>query len=78
MVRKYVKDGGYVIISAFAKKGPMMCSGLDTKQYSEESMKKLFSDGFEHIKSFEEEHMTPHKVGQIFTYNVFRKKIFQN
>ena len=50
-----------------------MCSGLDTTQYSEESMKKLFSEGFEHVKSFEEEHLTPHKTSQIFIYNVFRK-----
>jgi len=73
MIRKYVKDGGYLIISSFSTNGPMMCSGLDTRQYSEESMKKMFSDGFEHIKSFEEEHLTPHKIYQIFIYNVFRK-----
>ena len=73
LTRQHVMQGGYLIISTFSTKGPMMCSGLDTRQYSEESMKKLFSNGFEHIKSFEEEHMTPWKKGQIFTYNVFRK-----
>jgi len=78
LIKKYVKDGGYVIISSFSTKGPMMCSGLNTKQYSEESMKKLFSKGFEHIKSLEKEHFTPHKVSQIFIYNVFRKNdVFQ-
>jgi 2-polyprenyl-3-methyl-5-hydroxy-6-metoxy-1,4-benzoquinol methylase len=74
LIRKYVKNGGYVIISSFSTKGPMMCSGLDTNQYSEESMKKLFSEGFEHVKSFEEEHVTPRGISQIFTYSVFRKK----
>lgn len=73
LVRQHVMQGGYLIISAFSTKGPMMCSGLDTRQYSEESMKKLFSNGFEHIKSFEEEHVTPRGMGQIFTSNVFRK-----
>ncbi len=73
LIRKYVKDGGYLIISSFSIKGPMMCSGLDTSQYSEESMKKLFLDGFEHVKSFEEEHLTPHKTNQMFIYNVFKK-----
>jgi len=43
-----------------------MCSGLDIRQYSEESMKKLFSEGFDHIKSFEEEPLTTHKTSQIF------------
>lgn len=73
LVRKHVKHGGYLIISTFSTKGPMMCSGLDTKQYSEESMKKLFSNGFEHIKSFEEEHMTPFGKTQNFICSVFRK-----
>ncbi len=73
LVRKHVRNGGYVIVSSFSTNGPMMCSGLDTKQHSEESMKKLFSGGFEHIKSFEEEHVTPHGIGQIFTYSLFRK-----
>lgn len=73
LTRKHVKDGGCMILSTFSTNGPMMCSGLDTRQYSEESMKKLFSNGFEHIKSFEEEHKTPFGVNQIFIYTVFRK-----
>jgi 2-polyprenyl-3-methyl-5-hydroxy-6-metoxy-1,4-benzoquinol methylase len=73
MIRKHVNDKGHVIISSFSTRGPMMCSGLNTSQHSEESMKKLFFNGFEHIKSFEEEHKTPFGVIQIFTCNVFRK-----
>ena len=73
MIRKHVNDKGHVIISSFSIRGPMMCSGLNTRQHSEESMKKLFFNGFEHIKSFEEEHKTPFGVIQIFTCNVFRK-----
>jgi len=74
LTRKHVKESGYLILSTFSTNGPMMCSGLDTRQYSEESMKKLFSNGFEHVKSFEEEHKTPFGVGQIFIYTVFRKQ----
>jgi 2-polyprenyl-3-methyl-5-hydroxy-6-metoxy-1,4-benzoquinol methylase len=74
LTKKHVKEGGHLILSAFSTNGPMMCSGLDTKQFSEESMRKLFSEGFELIKSFEEEHKTPFGVGQIFIYTVFRKK----
>lgn len=73
LTKKHVKKGGYLIVSAFSTKGPMMCSGLDTRQFSEESMRKLFSDGFVFIKSLEEEHKTPFGVGQIFIYAVFRK-----
>ncbi len=73
LTRQHIMQGGHLIISTFSTKGPMMCSGLDTRRYSEESMKKLFAYGFEHIKSFEEEHMTPFGKCQIFTCNVFRK-----
>jgi len=74
LTRKHVKEGGYLIISTFSTNGPMMCSGLDIRQYSEESMKKLFSNGFDPVKSFEEEHVTPFGKSQIFTCNVFRKR----
>lgn len=74
LARKCIKEGGHLILSAFSTNGPMMCSGLNTKQFSEESMRKLFSDGFEFLNGFEEEHKTPFGVGQIFIYAVFRKK----
>jgi ubiquinone/menaquinone biosynthesis C-methylase UbiE len=73
LVRKFLKPKGYLIISTFSVKGPKKCSGLDVKQYSEDSMKKLFS-GFEHVKSFEEEHKTPFETSQSFIYNIFRKR----
>lgn len=72
-VRRVLKPGGYLIVSAFSLNGPKKCSGLDIRQYSEASMRKLFSD-FEHLKSFEEEHITPWGASQIFLYSVFRKK----
>ena len=73
LVKQHVMQGGYLIISTFSTKGPIKCSGLDTRQYSKESIKELFSNEFEHVKSFEEEHVTPRGMGQIFTWNVFRK-----
>jgi predicted TPR repeat methyltransferase len=74
LTRKHVMKGGFLILSAFSTNGPMMCSGLDAKQFSEESMKELFSNGFDHIKSFEEKHTTPFGASQIFIWTVFRKK----
>jgi len=72
-VRLLLKPNGYLIVSTFSLNGPKRCSELDTKQYSEDSMKKLFS-AFEHIKSFEEKHVTPWGDSQIFICSVFRKK----
>ncbi len=73
LVKRFLKPGGYLIVSTFSLNGPKKCSGLNIKQYSQDSMKKLFGD-FEYIKSFEEEHITPWRDSQIFVYGVFRKK----
>ncbi len=72
IVELFLKPNGYLIVSTFSDNGPKKCSGLDTRQYSEKSMKKLFGD-FEHIKSFEEKHLTPWGTTQIFVYHMFRK-----
>ncbi len=72
-VRQLLKPNGYLIVSTFSENGPKKCSGLDIKQYSEDSMVKLFS-GFKHIKSFEEEHLTPWGASQIFIWSIFRKR----
>ena len=71
-IKQLLKPNGYLIVSTFSLKGPKKCSGLDIKQYSKDSMKKIFS-GFEHIKSFEEEHLTPWENSQIFIYSLFKK-----
>ncbi len=72
-VKRLLNSHGYLIVSTFSLNGPKRCSGLDIKQYSEDSMKKLFYD-FEHIKSFEEKHLTPLGDCQIFVCSVFKKK----
>ena len=75
--RKFLNKNGYLIVSTFSLNGPKKCSGLEVKQYSEDSMQELFSD-FEHIRSFEEEHKTPWDASQIFLYSVFRKRDNKN
>ena len=74
LVRTYLKPEGYIIVSTFSVNGPKRCSGLDVRQYSEDSMKTMFT-GFEHIKSFEEEHLTPWGASQIFIWSIFRKEV---
>ncbi|MEK6950350.1 MAG: class I SAM-dependent methyltransferase [Nanoarchaeota archaeon] len=70
---QFLVPGGYLIISAFSFQGPTRCSGLEVKHFSEDSMRKLFCE-FEHLKSFEEEHLTPWGVPQMFIHNLFRKR----
>tara|TARA_Y100000310_G_scaffold78602_1_gene75257 strand:+ start:654 stop:1274 length:621 start_codon:yes stop_codon:yes gene_type:complete len=73
LVTKFLKPNGYLIIATFSLKGPEKCSGLNVRRYSEDSIKKIFSKGFKHIKSAEEIHNTPFQTTQSFIYNIFKK-----
>lgn len=71
---KFIKPSGYLIISTFSMSGPKKCSGLDITQYSEDSIIRAFGKNFQHIRSFEETHITPFNTKQDFLFNVFRRK----
>ena len=71
---KLVKPDGYLIISTFSVNGPKRCSGLDITQYSNDSIKKTFEKGFNHLKSFEESHTTPFSTQQNFLWSVFKHR----
>lgn len=66
---------GYLIIGTFSEKGPQKCSGLDIKQYSEIAIENQFSKGFKKIKCSTEDHITPFKTIQNFTFCLLNKKI---
>jgi len=70
---KLLKPSGYLIVSAFSITGPKKCSGLDITQYSQESMKDIFDENFEFMKSLEEVHTTPFGTQQNFIYCIFRR-----
>ncbi len=73
IVGKFIKPSGYLIISTFSTNGPKKCSGLDITQYSEGSIKKTFQKDFNHIRSFEEIHITPFNTKQNFLFNLFKR-----
>jgi ubiquinone/menaquinone biosynthesis C-methylase UbiE len=74
--RKAVKPGGYVIIGTFSTDGPKRCSGLDVKQYSEETLTKQLSEGFEKIRCIRENHTTPFNTTQNFLFCSFKRTTF--
>lgn len=63
---------GYVAIGTFSENGPQKCSGLEIKQYSEEQLQSVLSDGFEKIKCVNENHTTPFNTVQNFTFCSFK------
>ncbi len=68
-----VKEGGYVIIAAFAIGGPTKCSGLDIVQYDAVKLERELGPGFKLIDERSEQHLTPAGITQSFRYFVFER-----
>lgn len=72
IVKKVVD--GLVIIGTFSVDGPKKCSGLEIKQYDEESMKNKFEKAaFKNIECKREDHITPAGAVQNFIFCSFMK-----
>ncbi|MCY1531078.1 Methyltransferase domain protein [compost metagenome] len=80
-VKRYVQivnDGlaatGNVLIGTFALDGPAKCSGIDIRQYSEETLNNCLKADFEQVKSRSVHHATPFDTLQHFVFSCFRKR----
>ncbi|TAH40077.1 MAG: class I SAM-dependent methyltransferase [Bacteroidetes bacterium] len=71
--RQAVKENGIVTIGTFSDNGPKKCSGLDIKQYTEDTLTKELENGFEKIKCITEDHTTPFKTTQNFLFCSFKR-----
>ncbi len=79
-VTKYMETArksvnGYLIIGTFSKNGPEKCSGLDIKQYSEETLTAELEDGFDKLRCVTEDHLTPFGTTQNFLFCSFKRHI---
>ena len=73
VLEESVREGGYVIIAAFAIGGPTKCSGLDIVQYDAEKLQKEIGTSFNLFEEKSEVHITPAGKEQLFGYYVFSK-----
>ncbi len=80
-IQSYIKNlknslekGGYFILATFSEKGPLKCSGIEIKQYSQEDMRRLFEKDFEAVRIENMDHATPWDATQNFTFGLFRRK----
>ena len=74
LVEKNISESGHLIIGTFSENGPLKCSGLDVKRYSEKVIGKLFNRSFKLIDSFYYDHVTPFNTNQNFLFSHFTKK----
>jgi ubiquinone/menaquinone biosynthesis C-methylase UbiE len=70
--RRSVK--GYLTIATFSENGPDKCSGLETKQYSEQTLTAELQNGFEKLRCITEDHKTPFDTKQNFLFCSFKRK----
>ena len=74
LINNAVADNGNFLLGTFSENGPLKCSGLQIKQYSENAMKQTFKEAFEAVKCFTENHTTPFNTVQNFQFCGFKKK----
>ncbi|WP_303920221.1 trans-aconitate 2-methyltransferase [Draconibacterium sediminis] len=72
-IRSYVKPGGYLVLGTFSEQGPTKCSGIEIKQYSENTMTSLLTDFFNKIRCISVDHKTPFNTLQNFIFCSFRR-----
>ncbi|MCC6837207.1 MAG: SAM-dependent methyltransferase, partial [Bacteroidia bacterium] len=65
---------GKLIIGTFSESGPKKCSGIEIKQYSENTLTQLMSNGFRKEECFSVDHTTPSGNTQNFLFCKFMKE----
>ena len=72
--RNAISRNGMMVIGTFSKLGPKKCSGIDIKQYSEQTMIARFEKYFEAIECFSVDHKTPFETIQNFVFCSFKRR----
>lgn len=79
-IKKYMEIArnsvsGYLTIGIFSENGPTKCSGLNIKQYTEETLENELENGFEKIQCITENHITPFNTTQNFLFCSFKRNL---
>lgn len=69
----FIQKDGILVIGTFSEQGPKKCSGIEIKQYSEESLTNSFEGRFQKLECIYVDHHTPFETKQNFVFCSFRK-----
>lgn len=72
-LRLGTSQGSLVVIATFALTGPERCSGLPVRRYDARTLAAEFSDHFELIDSWQDDHVTPNGRVQPFLWSVLKR-----
>ncbi|PKP19216.1 MAG: SAM-dependent methyltransferase [Bacteroidetes bacterium HGW-Bacteroidetes-23] len=78
-VSKYINTArksvnGFMTIGTFSENGPTKCSGLEIKQYTEQTLTDELKNGFDKIRCVTEDHTTPFNTTQNFLFCSFKRQ----
>jgi len=74
VLKKVIRDEGYVIIATFAQNGASKCSGLAVKRYDQQSLAAFLGAEFALIESVEYDYQMPSGPIRPYVYGRFQKR----
>lgn len=74
LLRKIVKENGFVIIATFNLNGATKCSGLPVHRYDEKMIQEKLGNEFELIESFDYTYSMPSKDTREYIYTLYKRK----
>ncbi len=74
LINNAMQDNGNFLLGTFSENGPLKCSGLEIKQYSENAMRQTFNQSFQAVNCFTENHTTPFNTIQNFQFCGFKRR----
>lgn len=73
LVASSIDSKGTLAIGPFSENGPLKCSGIEIKRYSEPALITSFATNFEVVEHFQVDHETPFDTVQNFTFARFKR-----
>lgn len=73
--KSHIAKDGLFVLGTFSENGPTKCSGIEIKQYSEESMSEKIGKYFKKIKCLVVDHLTPFNTVQDFLFCSFKNSL---
>jgi SAM-dependent methyltransferase len=68
-----IKSEGVLVLGTFSEQGPTKCSGIEIKQYSEQTMTQRLTKFFDKVKCISVDHQTPFDTIQNFIFCSFKR-----
>lgn len=72
-LEQHIKKDGVLVLGTFSENGPLKCSGIEIKQYTETSLDEVTGKSFEKTACLIVDHPTPFNTLQNFVFCSFQK-----